>query len=95
MVGVTCPLLPPESSSAVVRPSVRPSLTRQKCTHEQAISVMAAVWVPGKLAVSYVHICLQHVCRDAARRAGSSVTADTCSSLAVSQAVVKIMVSQN
>jgi len=25
-----------------------------------------------------VHHCLQHVCRDAARRAGSLATADTC-----------------
>jgi len=25
-----------------------------------------------------VHRCLQHPCRDAARRAGSSATADTC-----------------
>jgi len=25
-----------------------------------------------------VTLCLQHVCRDAARRAGSSATADTC-----------------
>jgi len=25
-----------------------------------------------------IHLCLQHVCRDAARRSGSSATADTC-----------------
>jgi len=25
-----------------------------------------------------IHLCLQHICRDAERRAGSSATADTC-----------------
>jgi len=31
-----------------------------------------------KFITLIVHLCLQHVYRDAARRAGSSATADTC-----------------
>ena len=35
--------------------------------------------VPGRNFITLsVHLCLQHVCRDAPRRAGSSATADTC-----------------
>jgi len=31
-----------------------------------------------------VHLCLQHVCRDAARRVGSSAAGDICSYLSCS-----------
>jgi len=31
-----------------------------------------------KFITPSIHFCLQHVCRDAARRAGLSATADTC-----------------
>ena len=48
------------------------------CMSKTSTSQPLSTQFGRKFITSIIHLCLQHVCRDAAGRAGSSAIADTC-----------------